>query len=132
MRGKTKNVSGFGIHLTLDLQGCQAKKLADLDCVAHLLDTLPEVLGMTKVTPPYVFRYSGKVPADKGITGFIVIAESHISIHTFQEKGYAFADVFSCTWFDYLVAEARIKKTLGARSVKRRVVHRGKDFPRGE
>jgi S-adenosylmethionine decarboxylase len=121
---------GFGVHLVLDLAECDNARLADLDGVFRLLDGLPAALGMTRVAPPYVFRYSGKVPEDRGITGFVIIAESHISIHTFEIKGYAFADVFSCKAFDADAAEQIIAAALGCRRVIRSSTLRGRDFPR--
>ena len=121
---------GFGIHLTLDLTECNKHRLKDLGSIFDLLDTLPDLLGMTKVAPPYVFKYSGKVPEDKGITGFVVIAESHVSIHTFQEKDHAFVDVFSCKGFNCEKALGYIIDRLEARKVSATIVVRGKDFPR--
>ncbi|MFO0878151.1 MAG: S-adenosylmethionine decarboxylase [Gemmataceae bacterium] len=123
-------MAGFGIHLTLDLGECDSTRLSDLDRLFELLNQLPEMLCMTRVTPPYVFKYSGKVPEDRGITGFVVIAESHISIHTFQEKNYAFVDVFSCKAFDWNQAKTFIADCLGARNVVANMVIRGRDFPR--
>ena len=52
---------------------------------------------MTKISQPYVFRYTGP---DWGISGFVVIAESHISVHTFVERDYVNIDIFSCRDFD--------------------------------
>jgi S-adenosylmethionine decarboxylase len=121
---------GFGVHLMLDLGQCAPARLSDLDGIFRLLDALPDMLGMTKVAPPYVFRYSGKVPEDKGITGFVVIAESHCSIHTFQEKGYAFVDIFSCKAFDCDKAEQQIINALVPRKVTRKSAARGIEFPR--
>ena len=66
----------------------------------NYLKTLPEMIDMTPITQPYVFPYSGLVPEDKGITGIVIIAESHLSIHSFQEKEYTFIDIFSCKDFD--------------------------------
>lgn len=63
-----------------------------------LLDELPAQIGMTKIAPPYVFPATGD--ADPGVTGFVVIAESHISIHTFPQQGCLLLDVFSCRPFD--------------------------------
>ena len=90
----------FGPHITLDLSGCNIDKLKNLQLHFDLLHTLPEIIGMTKITQPYVFPYSGLVPEDKGITGIVIIAESHISIHSFEEKQYCFVDIFSCRSFD--------------------------------
>jgi len=122
--------SVFGTHLMLDLAECDPARLADLNAVFRLLDVLPDLLGMTKVTPPYAFRYSGKVPEDKGITGFVIIAESHVSIHTFQEKAFAFVDVFSCKPFDCDKAQVFITESLGSQRVSKSAASRGQGFPR--
>ena len=50
--------------------------------------------GDSKIMPPYVFRYHGEVPEDWGVSGVVLIAESHISIHTFPDKGYLSLDIF--------------------------------------
>lgn len=124
------NTAGFGPHLTLDLNDCNPEKLSDFDLVFDVLNDLPDLIGMTKITQPYVFKYAGLVPEDKGITGFIVIAESHISIHTFQEKNYVFIDLFSCKPFDYAYAQDYLIKLFESKTPTIHVVERGLDFPR--
>lgn len=120
----------FGPHLTLDLNDCNPDKLSDFDLVFDVLNNLPEKIGMTKITQPYVFKYQGLVPEDKGITGFVVIAESHISIHTFQEKKYVFIDLFSCKPFDYTYAEQYLIQLFESRTPTVQILNRGHDFPR--
>jgi S-adenosylmethionine decarboxylase len=88
------------------------------------LNDLPVKIGMTKITAPYVFPYSGKVPEDKGITGIVIIAESHISVHTFQERDYVFIDVFSCRDFDTKSAAKYIINAFEAKKVKKNIVVR--------
>ena len=85
----------FGPHLTIDGKKCDKEKLSDLTIVFKALDELPAIIGMTKIMPPYSILYKGVVPEDWGVSGFVMIAESHISIHTFPEKNYVFIDVFS-------------------------------------
>lgn len=123
-------VENFGPHLMLDLKMCDKEKLADYELVFNILNELPEKIGMTKITQPYVFPYSGLVPEDKGITGTVIIAESHISIHTFQEKDYCFVDVFSCKDFDVEFAAKYIIEAFGSKKYDKFVVMRGKDFVR--
>ena len=120
----------FGPHLTLDLNDCNQEKLGDFDLVFDVLNNLPNKIGMTKITQPYVFKYSGLVPEDKGITGFVVIAESHISIHTFQEKNYVFIDLFSCKPFNYGYAQQYLIDTFESKKPTINVLMRGADFPR--
>jgi len=127
---KTLRMENFGPHLMLDLRQCDEKKLSDYDLVFDVLHDLPEKIGMTKVTQPYVFPYSGLVPEDKGITGTVIIAESHISIHTFQEKDYCFVDVFSCKHFDVEFAAKYLINAFASRKYDKHIVHRGKEFAR--
>ena len=120
----------FGPHLMLDLRQCNEGKLKDYNLIFDILNDLPEKIGMTKITQPYVFPYAGLVPKDKGITGTVIIAESHISIHTFQEKDYCFVDVFSCKDFDVEFAAEYIINVFESRKYDKHIVHRGKDFVR--
>jgi S-adenosylmethionine decarboxylase proenzyme len=62
-----------------------------------------------------------------GVTGVIVIAESHASIHTWPEHGYAAVDVFSCSE-EMAIAEIieLLKKSLGSDSVEIREIERGR------
>ena len=120
----------FAPHLTLDLNDCNPEKLSNFDLVFDILNDLPSKIGMTKITQPYVFKYSGLVPEDKGITGFVVIAESHISIHTFELKNYAFIDLFSCKPFDTEYAEKFLVEAFEAKTANIQMLTRGHDFPR--
>lgn len=120
----------FGPHLMLDLNKCKTEKLKDYNLIFRILDELPGKIGMTKITQPYVFPYAGLVPEDKGITGTVIIAESHISIHTFQEKDYCFVDVFSCKDFDVEYAAEYLIDVFESKKFEKHVVNRGKDFIR--
>lgn len=122
----------FGPHLMLDLRQCNTDKLKDFNLVFDVLHDLPEKIGMTKITQPYVFPYSGLVPEDKGITGTVIIAESHISIHTFQEKDYCFVDVFSCKHFDVELAAEYVINAFESKDFDKHVVNRGRHFSRSE
>ncbi|MEK6869195.1 MAG: S-adenosylmethionine decarboxylase, partial [Nanoarchaeota archaeon] len=59
-----------------------------------------------------------------------MIAESHISMHTFPEKDYVFIDVFSCKSFDVESAAKLLVSAFGAKKHIKNVVSRGGDFPR--
>jgi S-adenosylmethionine decarboxylase len=122
--------SYFGPHLMLDLCECDQERIGDLGFIFDFLNTLPDKVGMTKITQPYVFPYSGVVPEDRGITGFVVIAESHLSIHTFVDKGYAFVDLFSCKPFDTDVARDQIVEAFASRKSQVYMLERGTGFPR--
>lgn len=123
---------GFGPHLMLDCKKCDLEKISDVGYVFDVLNTLPDKIGMTKITQPYVFPYSGLVPEDKGVTGIVVIAESHLSFHSFVEKDYFFFDLFSCKPFDVDAARDYIIEAFGVQEVDVHYVERGLDFPRTE
>ena len=94
------------MHLIVDGFGGNREMLESEELVYQLLEHYPAQIDMNKVAPPYVFKYIGSKPEDWGISGFVLIAESHISIHTFPERCYVNIDVFSCKEFD---AEQAIK-----------------------
>ena len=129
----------FGPHLTLDLHGCDKAKLNDAEFIQKVLSEMPDELGMNKFSEPQVtiVPSPGSYSFDKGgITGFVILVESHMAIHTFPEDGYACFDIFSCKDFDINFAVKTLMKKLGATKVEKNVITRGKDFvkhyPRSE
>jgi len=94
------------MHLIVDGYSTNQKILQDMDSLRDWLETYPLKMGMTRISPPYLLRYIGSKPEDWGVSGFVFIAESHISIHTFVESNYVNIDIFSCGDFD---AEKAIK-----------------------
>ncbi len=120
----------FGPHLTLDMKGCDPAVLEDQGAIYDLLDQLPGQIGMTKMTAPYVCKWLDKFGTRPGVSGFVMIAESHISIHTFPDQDYVFADIFSCRDFDVDLAVRILSERLGAKTVTRHLVARGRDFVR--
>lgn len=120
----------FGLHLTIDAQDCNKKRLVNTKFIYRLLDRLPSVLSMTKMTLPYVVEWKDKFASTPGISGFVMIAESHISIHTFPDQNYAFIDMFSCKQFDAEAAAEFIMGALEAKKAEKNVIVRGKGFHR--
>lgn len=90
-------MSHFGEHLTLDGYGGNFGKLNDKELVLHCLKDLPDVLGMHILAGPEVYFAEGNDKKDPGgWSGFVVIMESHISIHTFPARGFVSIDVYTC------------------------------------
>ena len=122
---------GFGVHLTLDGYGGSQQLLADADHVLAWLGELPERLGMHKLAEPFLVElghHSDKDPG--GVSGFVIIAESHISIHTFPLRGFVSADVYTCQ--DTLDTEQICKyfaDTFDLQDLEVNLVRRGTRYP---
>ena len=80
----------LGKHLLLELKECNPQLLNDLDHIRNSLLRAAEDLGA------HVVGESFHQFSPQGVTGILSIAESHISIHTWPEYGYAAADIFTC------------------------------------
>jgi S-adenosylmethionine decarboxylase len=120
----------FGPHLILEAYGCPKSNLADLNRVSEVLDAYPAQLNMTKIMPPYVFTYKGTVEDDWGVSGIVLIAESHISIHTFPDKQFVTLDIFSCREFDVDEAVAYFCDIFAPESYDKQLLMRGREFPK--
>jgi|TARA_B100001971_G_C18212704_1_gene551768 S-adenosylmethionine decarboxylase len=120
----------FGQHLTIDASKCSREKLSDMNLVYDVLNKLPDKLGMTKMVLPQVVKWLDPGATIDGVSGFVMIAESHVSIHTFPEKDYVFMDIFSCRGFDVDKAVDLLTKVFGSKKFTKKVVKRGIDFPR--
>ncbi|MFC1483662.1 adenosylmethionine decarboxylase [Candidatus Neomarinimicrobiota bacterium] len=99
-------------HLLLDLENCNSDDLGDQKFVSDLLSNIAKQIGMRIILGPHVIAYNGQELEAQGITGFLVLAESHISIHTFSNVGYVYLDIFSCKQFDVEKAKAFIINAL--------------------
>jgi len=114
----------------LDLAECATEACADLALCRRILYELPDLIGMTRITDPTVFEYEGVIPEDKGITGMVIIAESHISLHTFTEKNFVFMDIFSCMPFAIEDAKKFAIDCFKSKQPKFHYAERGQFFPR--
>jgi S-adenosylmethionine decarboxylase len=122
-------MTGFGPHLVFDGYGCPSPRLSDLQDLYQLLDTMPDRIHMTKIMPPYVFRHAARGGAE-GLSGFVLIAESHIGIHTFPARRFVNVDVFSCNPFDVEDALVCIREAFEPRRVDWKLLDRGLEFPK--
>jgi S-adenosylmethionine decarboxylase len=121
---------GFGPHLVFDGFGCPSARLGDLDALYGLLDSLPDRIHMTKIMPPYVFRHGEPGRPSAGVSGFVLIAESHVSIHTFPSRRYVNVDIFSCEDFDVEDALAALREAFAPKRVDWKLLDRGREFPK--
>jgi S-adenosylmethionine decarboxylase len=121
----------YGLHLTLDLFDCDRAYLSSIDVVSKYLDEAPGEVGMTKIQPPFVFKYQNS-PEDRdwGITGVVTLSTSHASAHSYPEKGYISLDVFSCRGFNPHTVLKKARSVFGGNSFDISTIRRGEGFPK--
>jgi len=78
-----------GDHLLIELW--EAENLSDADLIERALEQAARTAGAT-----VLHSYYHPFGEGQGVSGVTVLAESHISIHTWPERGYAAIDVFMC------------------------------------
>ncbi len=126
----TQGSAPFGLHLMMDMYHCSPDVLNDKDLVQNMLKTLPKKLGMRiLVQPVVVFAQPNGKKDPGGWSGFVMIQESHISVHTFIKRRFVTIDVYSCKHFDVQLAIEYFKKTFKTDDVEYEIEVRGKKYP---
>lgn len=120
----------FGPHLTLDMYNCNKEKLQNYNLVYKLLDELPAMINMHKFSDPMLTIIPKMENSfdQGGLTGFVILVESHISIHTFPADLYVSIDIFSCNSFDGKKAVDYIKRLFEAEKIEFNMKRRGKEY----
>ena len=83
-------MNALGKHLLMELKDCDKEMLNDVDSLKSIMLTAANEAGATVLGESF-HRFR-----PHGISGVIIIAESHLFIHTWPEYGYAAADIFTC------------------------------------
>lgn len=109
----------IGHHLIMEFTGCPFSALNDVKKVGALLNAAVKKAGMKVVKSEF------KHFAPQGISGVVILEESHISIHTWPEKGYAACDMFVCGKHDPRTVYTMLKSSLKAKNVERMFLARG-------
>lgn len=112
--------SGIGMHVIADFWG--ASHLANTELIEAAMRTAIEKAG-AKLLSLHLHPFGDGA----GVTGVALLAESHISIHTWPERGYAALDVFMCGSCNPAVAIEVLEHHLQPAKVSVRTLTRG--FP---
>ncbi len=83
-------MKSLGKHLLIEFYDCDEKILDDVAAIEDHMRTAARRANSTIVNSTF-HRFS-----PYGVSGVVVIAESHLSIHTWPEYGYAAVDLFTC------------------------------------
>ncbi len=88
-----------GLHLTADLYQCQGDErfMLDAEAIASLCRTQTELSGLTAMDDKWV-KFPPYQGQPGGVTGTVLLAESHLAIHTWPETGNVTLDVYVCNF----------------------------------
>ena len=104
-------MNALGKHLLLELKDCDREVLNDLEFIKGMLSAAASEAGAT------VLGESFHQFSPQGVSGAVIIAESHLFIHTWPECGYAAVDIFTCgNSVKPEKAAQKLIKELGAKS----------------
>ncbi len=87
------------VHLMLELYNIEREILSNEPLMRRVLDEYPSRIGMEKVSPVHLYDIETSNPLDAGLSGFVVIAQSHVSLHAWPEYGEVDIDICSCKEF---------------------------------
>lgn len=110
--------SAVGTHVLLDFWGARP-----LDDVTHAERALREAAAAARATVLHVHVH--RFASTGGISGVAVLAESHLSIHTWPEQGYAALDIFLCGHCDTDACATALAAAFQPARSRTRVFHRG-------
>jgi S-adenosylmethionine decarboxylase len=109
----------LGIHLIADFFKCDTSVINNAESVEKIMTESVKISGATMIKP-FFHRFS-----PQGISGIIVVAESHFAIHTWPEHSAAAVDIFSCGDFNYFDALIYIKNSIKSEENSIMHIYRG-------
>lgn len=113
------------VHLMLELYGCDRQLLSNEPLVRSVLEEYPARVDMERVSPVHLYQIETSNPLDAGLSGFVVIAQSHISLHAWPEYGEVDIDICSCKEFSQEDAIAFAKEMFQTDDLEAHFVIRG-------
>ncbi len=116
----TVDASVTGREWLVEAFGCDAGRLTSVPALQRLFDAAVLDLGLNPVGAAVWHQF----PTPGGITGLWLLAESHLTVHTFPEFGSACVNLFCCTPRRAWEWDARLAELLGATEVRVRSVER--------
>ena len=120
-------LKALGRHIVCELSGCQPSLLSDINGIAAMMISAAKAARATIMESAF-HRFE-----PQGVSGTVILAESHISIHTWPEKGYAAMDFYTCgDHTDPWLACQYAAETLRAKSVLATELKRGIEKSDGE
>ena len=110
----------MGDEWIVEARGCDAARHADVQALQQLFASVVEELALNPVGEAQWHRF----PGPGGVTGMLMLSESHLTVHTFPEHASACLNLFCCTPRATWAWQARLHDLLGATEVQVRHVRR--------
>lgn len=112
--------NALGHHLLVEFYNCTPERLDDVAGVEQHMNQAARACGATIVQSNF-HRFE-----PQGVSGVVVISESHLAIHTWPEYGYASVDLFTCgNTVDPLVAYEYLRTAFEAQGAEIQMLKRG-------
>lgn len=109
-----------GHEWVVDASGCDADALRDLALVQRVIGRIVDELGLKPVGPPAWHKF----PGEGGVTGIVLLSESHLACHTYPELGAATFNLYCCRERPEWPWTERLRESLGASEVTIRRLER--------
>jgi S-adenosylmethionine decarboxylase len=117
-RGK-RTMETMGRHVIAELWECEFDKLNDVNFIERTFVEAALKSG-AEVREVAFHKF-----APQGVSGVVIISESHLTIHSFPEHGYASIDVYTCGDLDPTIAAKYIADALGSQTREMTEIPRG-------
>lgn len=117
------STKALGKHVLLELHQCPSDLLKTGHELESYLKAAAEKMGATVVTSNF-HQF-----APYGISGVVIIQESHLTLHTWPEHGYAAVDIFTCGEIDLEAGVNYLVEAFQAKRADWNLYERGKGLP---
>lgn len=117
---------GAGVLCVVHPYGCDPVALRSVDRLRSVFDAIVRDLGLHTVGDPRWHTF----PGEGGVTGLVLLSESHLACHTYPERAFATIDLHCCRTGVTWAWESHLREALGAARVVVRTVPRGEHLPR--
>ena len=119
----------FGYHMIMDCYGCNRKAVDSVEVCYKYLNEITEVMKVHQQSPPFVIYTDPiKYPDKAGISGWVPVVESGVSIHTITPAAFISIDVYSCQKYSPEKVRAFTKKMFQPKEIEEKHFLRGEKY----